>query len=131
MVTPMSLPAAQMKRGFSPHLASHDRSIVPEGDAHGIVAQALLQVLSACVIVGLVAGSYTTSERDPATMSNASGPRAGFDEAIGQHAQAMFDEGRQTFRFDTFGSEAFWGGALQLHRAIAGAKVGGVGPEVS
>jgi hypothetical protein len=43
----------------------------------------------------------------------------------------MLDEGRQTLRVDTFGSEAFWGGALQLHRAIAGPKLGGVGPRVS
>jgi mono/diheme cytochrome c family protein len=85
----------------------------------------------ACVIVGLVTGSCTTSDRHPTAMSNASGPRAGFDGVIGQHAQTMLDEGRQTFRFDTFGSEAFWGGALQLHRAIAGAKLGGVGLGVS
>src|SRR5262249_21987010 len=29
------------------------------------------------------------------------------------------DQGRNTFRFDTFGDEAFWGGTLQLHQAIA------------
>jgi hypothetical protein len=90
-----------------------------------------LSFLVACVAVGLVTGSCTTSDRPPRTMSNASGPRAGFDQVIGQHAQTMLDEGRQTFRFETFGSEEFWGGALQLHRAIAGAKLGGVGPGVS
>ena len=36
--------------------------------------------------------------------------------------QRMLDEGKQTFRFDTFGDEAFWSDALQLHRAIAGAN---------
>jgi hypothetical protein len=46
-------------------------------------------------------------------------------------AEAMIDEGRQTFRFDTFGDEDFWGGALHLHQAIAGAANGGVGPGVS
>lgn len=46
-------------------------------------------------------------------------------------AQRMLDEGKQTFRFDTFGDEAFWSDALQLHRAIAGANNGGVGPGVS
>jgi hypothetical protein len=40
-------------------------------------------------------------------------------------------QGRQIFRFDTFGDQAFWGGALQLHRAIAGKQLGGVGPGVS
>ena len=46
-------------------------------------------------------------------------------------AEAMIDEGRQTFRFDTFGDEDFWGGALHLHQAIAGSANGGVGPGVS
>lgn len=50
---------------------------------------------------------------------------------IGANAQSMIDEGRRTFRFDTFGSEAFWGDALQLHKAIAGAKNGGIGGGVS
>ena len=42
-------------------------------------------------------------------------------------AQRMIVDGRQIFRFDTFGSEAFWGDALQLHKAIAGEKNGGGG----
>ena len=54
-----------------------------------------------------------------------------FDAEIARHAQRMLEEGRQTFRYDTFGSEAFWGDALQLHKAIAGSKNGGVGPGVS
>lgn len=40
-------------------------------------------------------------------------------------------EGRQTFRHATFGDEAFWGDALGLHLAIAGAANGGVGPGIS
>jgi hypothetical protein len=35
-------------------------------------------------------------------------------------AAAMIEEGRQTFRHDTFGDEAFWGDTLKLHQAIAG-----------
>jgi hypothetical protein len=53
------------------------------------------------------------------------------DRQIDKHAERMVEEGRQTFRFDTFGSEAFFGDALQLHRAIAGEKNGGVGGGVS
>src|SRR4030095_7566189 len=45
--------------------------------------------------------------------------------------QQMIEEGRRIFRFDTFGDEAFWGDTLKLHQAIAGAKLGGVGPGVS
>ena len=47
------------------------------------------------------------------------------------YAQTMLEQGRKTFRYDTFGSEAFWGDTLQLHKAIAGEKNGGVGPGVS
>jgi hypothetical protein len=43
----------------------------------------------------------------------------------------MLDEGRNTFRFDTFGDETWWGDTLQLHKALEGAKFGGVGPGVS
>jgi hypothetical protein len=53
------------------------------------------------------------------------------DRRITKHAQRMIEQGRQIFRFDTFGSEAFWGDTLRLHEAIAGAKNGGVGPGVS
>lgn len=58
-------------------------------------------------------------------------PKRGFDADIARHSQAMLDEGRKIFRYETFGSEAFWGDALQLHKAIAGEKNGGVGPGVS
>jgi hypothetical protein len=57
---------------------------------------------------------------------------AGFTE---RHAPAvarsngarLIHEGKRTFRFDTFGDEAFWGGALRLHEAIEGSQLGGVG----
>ncbi len=84
------------------------------------------------VVVGLAMASCTSSEsRHPTPMSASPGARGGFADVIAQNAATMLEQGRQTFRFDTFGSEAFWGDALQLHRAIAGANLGGVGPGVS
>jgi len=53
------------------------------------------------------------------------------DRRISSNAQRMVEEGRRIFRFDTFGSENFWGDTLQLHKAIAGEKNGGVGGGVS
>jgi hypothetical protein len=47
------------------------------------------------------------------------------------HALQLLAEGKDTFRFDTFGDEAFWGGTLKLHDAIKGSALGGVGPGVS
>jgi len=54
-----------------------------------------------------------------------------FDHAIVAYNEELLNNGRQTFRFETFGDEAFWGDALKLHLAIAGAANGGVGPGVS
>ena len=53
------------------------------------------------------------------------------DEQIETNAHSMLVSGRSIFRDDTFGSESFWGDKLELHRAIAGAQNGGVGPGVS
>jgi hypothetical protein len=74
---------------------------------------------------GYIAGAART-QGAPAPV-----PAATFDATILQNAQNMLDEGRRTFRFDTFGDETFWGDQLQLHKALAGAKLGGVGPGVS
>lgn len=43
----------------------------------------------------------------------------------------LIAEGRQTFRYDTFGDEAFWGDVLKLHQAIQGSSHGGTGIGVS
>src|ERR1700674_2260151 len=56
---------------------------------------------------------------------------SGFDAVIESNSDRMMKEGKHIFRFDTFGDEGFWGDALQLHKAIAGAKNGGIGTGVS
>jgi cytochrome c5/mono/diheme cytochrome c family protein len=40
-------------------------------------------------------------------------------------------EGREIFRFGTFGDEAFWTDTLRMHEVIEGAQFGGVGAGVS
>ena len=54
-----------------------------------------------------------------------------FDEVIAETHGELFRTGQQIFRFDTFGDERFWSDTLKLHQAIAGARLGGVGPGVS
>jgi len=54
-----------------------------------------------------------------------------FDQVVQDFSRAELEKGRQTFRFDTFGDEAWWGDALQLHKALEGEHFGGVGPGVS
>jgi hypothetical protein len=55
----------------------------------------------------------------------------GFDARIQENAEQMLAQGRQIFRFDTFGDELFWTDTLKLHKAIEGSKFGGVGSGVS
>jgi hypothetical protein len=47
------------------------------------------------------------------------------------HALKQFREGRDVFRYATFGDEDFWGGTLGLHETIAGAANGGLGAGLS
>src|SRR5262245_27004876 len=63
--------------------------------------------------------------------ANSGGDARNFDGVIQRNVRQFMDQGRQIFRFDTFGDEAFWGDNLKLHRAIAGSKFGGVGAGVS
>ena len=85
--------------------------------------------IAALVIGGLAARGVVNGGASTATSRSAS--RAPFDVVIADNMQRMMDDGRQTFRFDTFGDEAFWSDGLGLDRAIAGEKHGGVGAGVS
>ncbi|HEY7390046.1 MAG TPA: hypothetical protein VH640_16135 [Bryobacteraceae bacterium] len=76
-----------------------------------------------CLFAGAVAAPFLTM-----------GSRAVGDQdesPIAQNERRLIQEGRQTFRFDTFGDEAFWGDTLKLHQGIEGSAFGGVGPGVS
>jgi hypothetical protein len=79
--------------------------------AGGAAAAALL-VLGGVIFTGTTNGSSLAKHPPSATA-------------------AFIARGQQVFRYDTFGDQAFWGGVLQLHKAIEGAKLGGVGPGVS
>ncbi len=88
----------------------------------------LLFVLLLCV-VGTVSYVKDSWARPDALAAEATQVDA--DQSIEQNAAAMVERGRQIFRYDTFGDEAFWTGALKLERAIEGALLGGQGPGVS
>jgi hypothetical protein len=90
---------------------------------HSVVAGVLLGVTVVLVAYTVQAQNKAAGERREAASA--------IDPAIANHARQTLENGRRVFRFDTFGSEAFWGETLQLHRAIAGAKNGGVGDGVS
>jgi hypothetical protein len=53
------------------------------------------------------------------------------NDASANMAVQLVSQGRQTFRFDTFGDQGFWGDTLKLHQAIEGSAHGGVGMGLS
>lgn len=86
-------------------------------------------VLFMAAVVTVVFGGRIDAEQEGARNSSRHNSKA--DQQTDANADRMLAEGKQTFRFDTFGDEAFWTDALQLHRAIEGEKFGGLGPGVS
>ena len=82
--------------------------------------------------LGLVVGALAAPALGDQGFMTQSGDRAHEnDEVIRENTRRLMDEGRQTFRFDTFGSETFFGDTLKLHQAIEGSAQGGVGSGVS
>jgi len=65
------------------------------------------------------------------TRSASVGAQASSKNPVIENATQKLEAGEQTFRFDTFGDETFWGDTLKLHQAIEGIKLGGVGAGVS
>jgi hypothetical protein len=98
----------------------------------GIGKSRTSRILTAGALLGMCAffGLLFAKERDEAG-SGGRTEAAPFDNIIHAHAGNMLERGREIFRYDTFGSQDFWGGTLQLHQAIEGSKPGGVGPGVS
>jgi hypothetical protein len=106
--------------------AHHDKAV--DSARGGTVAVKTLRWLGVLALSGTFIALW---------ISSTPGARAGRSEqvaadlALVENARLMLDEGRRVFRFETFGDEAFWGDTLKLHQAIAGSKLGGVGPGVS
>ena len=73
------------------------------------------------LLLALTVGGYSLQRvaGAPAQDSEETEMLSQFDLAILKNARQMIREGRQIFRFDTFGDEAFWGDTLHLHEAIA------------
>lgn len=92
-----------------------------------------MQIREIVICLLFFAGSAGCVAQAPAkkTIPQSRPTATDFNQIIQGNANEMLQEGRKIFRYDTFGSEAFWGDALKLHEAIAGEKNGGVGPGVS
>lgn len=88
-----------------------------------------LLLISLCISFFIVCLSFiqcskSAEGKDPVTIKES-------EDHITANALKMLLEGKQTFRFETFGNEKYWTDALQLNKAIAGEKNGGIGPGLS
>src|SRR6202158_3128224 len=95
------------------------------------VAEVTGLLLTAHVLLPSQASPKATSRAGALQGKTPTATATEFDRLVHRNAERMIEQGRQIFRYDTFGSEAFWGETLQLHKAIAGEKNGGVGAGVS
>src|ERR1700704_982639 len=87
-----------------------------------------MRVLWSLVVLAWLAGCHA-SESTEQTVIGADGDADAGSELGSSGGQAhdpffeaaakLLAEGRETFRFDTFGDEAFWSGTLGLDRALA------------
>jgi hypothetical protein len=82
--------------------------------------------LAVTALAVLTLASYETALSDDDQQ-----PTSRFERHIDAQAEHTVDEGRQTFRYDTFGDESFWGDTLKLQLGILGSGLGGVGPGLS
>ena len=92
-----------------------------------------LNTLGIYGVVGFAAACATLPkgvQTDPAVESQKA-PTEEWSDKIEDNADSMMEKGKEIFRYDTFGSEQFWGSQLELHKAILGQKLGGVGPGVT
>ena len=88
-------------------------------------------VRTAALVLALLFAGIRMLAAGAAETATPPNPSAPFDGVISKNTQSMLEAGRQIFRYDTFGDEAFWGDTIKLHQAIAGQKLGGVAPGVS
>jgi hypothetical protein len=78
----------------------------------------------------LVAMTLTAVASAPQASARPGGSVVGQHQGNNTNAM-LIAHGKRTFRFATFGDQAFWGGVLELNKTIAGAKHGGIGPGLS
>jgi hypothetical protein len=88
------------------------------------------QLTGAFLLISLLSGclNYPKEVKTNPAVKSQRAPDISYEEKSEDYSDDLFKEGREIFRYDTFGSETFWGDQLQLHQAIAGEKLGGVGP---
>src|SRR5688572_2592887 len=79
-------------------------------------------ILAACVVFIQCSKTFEKADEQGAIGEEQSGI---------EKNKSLIVQGKEIFRFDTFGDEDFWSGLLHIDKAIAGMNNGGFGPGVS
>ncbi len=84
-------------------------------------------IITASLILSTILIQCESPKKAKRTEADESGNPNSWNTSITENANEMLEKGKAVFRFETFGDEVFWTDKLQLHRAIADIKAGGVG----
>jgi hypothetical protein len=90
-------------------------------------------VIGVIFFIGMAVSLYhlVGAQRASAQTQKTGASLSGLEAMAPGNSELVLKEGQHTFRFDTFGDEAWWGDTLHLHEAIEGVKFGGIGPGIS
>src|SRR5439155_8166488 len=88
-------------------------------------------LLGGTVVVGIACSTHPKGVTTDTAVTAQKFPKQEFDDKIEKNSKQMLADGREIFRYDSFGSEAYWGDQLGLHKAILRQEKGGVGAGLS
>jgi hypothetical protein len=84
-------------------------------------------ILTVIILFIISAVFFQCSTREKArTEKDESGKPNAWNSSINSNANEMLEKGKAVFRFETFNDETFWTDKLQLNKAIADSKHGGI-----
>jgi hypothetical protein len=111
------------------HASGSLKHVNRSGESQGRLSQReKLLIKMIILLVGVSVAMVYSLDRGRAQRAD---KESAFDRQISENSRRMFEEGKEIFRYDTFGDEVYWTDKLKLHQAIQGIKFGGVGPGVS
>ena len=108
----------------------------PELQRRRLLPRLAVVAVSGTAVAAMVLAVAAYSQTAPAVETGVA-PKAAVvralatDSTIVENAKTLLEKGRTIFRFETFGDEAWWTDTIQLHKAIAGDRHGGIGAGVS
>ena len=108
----------------------------PELQRHRLLPRFTVVAVSGTAVAAMVLAVAAYSQTAPAVETGVA-PKAAVvkalatDSTIVENAKTLLEKGRAIFRFETFGDEAWWTDTIQLNKAIAGERHGGIGAGVS